>query len=168
MPYTLTHRANHTIEISAHLESAAVERERDGIVRNFRSKARIPGFRPGKAPAAAVRARFADEIRNELQEHLTGLLWGEVFESESEIEPISNPQIRDLSFAEDGGFSFTAELEVRPRYELPELGDLRLPDVSLDVSETEIDEELAKVQEEQAVWEPAEDRAWCRAPGPAC
>ena len=156
MPYTLTHRANHTVEISAHLESAAVDSERDGIVRKFRSKAHVPGFRPGKAPVAAVRARFADEIRDELQEHLTGLLWGEVFDGESEIEPITNPQVRDLSFAEDGAFSFTAELEVRPRYDLPELGELSLPEISLEISETEIDEELAKVQEEQAVWEPAE------------
>ena len=156
MPYTLTHRANHTIEISAQLESTEVDRERDGIVRKFRSKASVPGFRPGKAPAAAVRARFADEIRDELQEHLTGLLWGEVFDGESEIEPITNPQIRDLSFAEDGAFSFTAELEVRPRYDLPELGELNLPEISLEISETEVDEELVKVQEEQAVWEPAE------------
>jgi trigger factor len=156
MPYTLTQRANHTIEISAQLESTEVDRERDGIVRKFRSKASVPGFRPGKAPAAAVRARFADEIRDELQEHLTGLLWKEVFDGESEIEPITNPQIRDLSFAEDGAFSFTAELEVRPRYDLPELGELSLPDISLEISEAEIDGELAKVQEEQAVWEPAE------------
>ena len=156
MPYTLTHRANHTVEISAHLDSAAVDSERDGIVRKFRSKAQVPGFRPGKAPVAAVRARFADEIREDLQEHLTGLLWGEVFDAESEIEPITNPQIQDLSFAEDGAFSFTAELEVRPRYDLPELAELSLPEISLEISEAEIDEELVKVQEEQAVWEPAE------------
>jgi trigger factor len=159
MPYTLTHRANHTVEISAHLESAVVDRERDDIIRNFRGKARIPGFRPGKAPAAAIRARFADEIREELQEHLTGLLWREVFEGESEIQPITNPQIRDLSFADNGGFSFTAELEVRPRYELPELGGVSLPEISLEVSEAEIDDELAKVQEEQGVWEPSEGDA---------
>jgi trigger factor len=157
MPYTLTHRANHTVEISAHLDSAAVDRERDGIVRSFRGKARVPGFRPGKAPVAAVRARFADEIREELQEHLTGLLWREVFEAEREIQPITNPQIRDLSFAEDGGFSFTAELEVRPQYELSEIEDLTLPEISLDVSDAEIDDELTKVQEEQGVWEPSED-----------
>ncbi len=157
MPYTLTHRANHTVEISAHLESTDVDRERDGIVRSFRTKARLPGFRPGKAPVAAVKARFADEIREELQEHLTGLLWREVFESESEIEPITNPQIRELAFADDGGFSFTAELEVRPRYELPALDGVSLPEVSLAISDNEIDEEVTKVQEEQAVWEPAED-----------
>jgi trigger factor len=157
MPYTLTHRANHTVEISAHLDSVAVDRERDDIVRSFRGKARVPGFRPGKAPAAAVRARFADEIRDELQEHLTGLLWREVFEGETEIQPITNPQIRDLSFAEDGGFSFTAELEVRPQYELPEIDDLSLPEISLEVGEAEIDDELTKVQEEQGAWEPSED-----------
>ena len=157
MPYTLTHRAHHTVEISAHLEPDEVDRERDGIVRKFRSRASVPGFRPGKAPVAAVRARFADEIRDELQEHLTGILWGEVFDGESGIEPITNPQIRELSFAESGAFSFTAELEVRPRYDLPELGGLSLPEISLDISESEINEELAKVQEEQAVWEPAED-----------
>ena len=157
MPYTLTHRAHHTVEISAHLEPDEVDRERDGIVRKFRSRASVPGFRPGKAPVAAVRARYADEIRDELQEHLTGILWGEVFDGESGIEPITNPQIRELSFAESGAFSFTAELEVRPRYDLPELGGLSLPEISLDISQAEINEELAKVQEEQAVWEPAED-----------
>lgn len=157
MPYTLTHGANHTVEVSARLEPSVVDQERDGIIRSIRTKARVPGFRPGKAPVAAVRARYSDEIREELQEHLTGLLWREVFESESEIEPITNPQIRDLEFADDGGFTFTAELEVRPQYELQEVNELELPETSLDVSDAEIDEELAKVQEEQAVWEPAED-----------
>ena len=159
MPYTVTHRANHTIEVSAHLESSVVERERDGIVKSFRSKARIPGFRQGKAPAAAVRARFANEIKDELQEQLTGLLWREILEAESNIEPLTNPRMRDFEFADDGGFSFTAELEVRPRYELPELSGPSLPEVSLEVSDAEGDEELAKVQDEQAVWEPADDES---------
>ncbi len=157
MTYTLNRRANHTVEISAHLDSAVVESEREGIIRNIRRNARIPGFRPGKAPVAAVRTRYADEIREELQEHLTGLLWREVFEGESEIEPITNPQIRDLEFDEDGGFSFAAELEVRPKYELPEISGLVLPEAALEVSDAEISEELGKIQEEQAVWEPAED-----------
>jgi len=157
MPYTLTRRANHTIEIAAHLETDAVTRERDGIVRHFRGKAQVPGFRPGKAPDAAVRARFAAEIDEELQEHLTGLLWREVFDGEDEIDPLTNPEISDLEFATDGGFSFKAELEVRPSYDLPALEELDLPEASLDVSDPEIDGELTKVQEEQAVWEPADD-----------
>jgi trigger factor len=157
MPYTLTRRANHTIEISAHLEPETVTRERDGIVRTFRGKARVPGFRPGKAPVAAVRARYANEIDEELQEHLTGLLWREVFDGEDAMDPLTNPAISDLEFASDGGFRFTAEFEVRPSYDLPELGTLDLPEATLDVADPEIEGELLKIQEEQAVWEPAED-----------
>jgi trigger factor len=157
MPYTLTRRANHTVEISANLDADTVGRERDGIIRNIRGKANVPGFRPGKAPAAAVRARYADEIQDELKEHLTGLLWHEVFSGEEDIEPLTNPHIHSLDFTADGAFNLTAELEVRPQYELPELGQLSLPEVLLEVAEAEIAGELAKVAEEQAVWEPADD-----------
>ena len=159
MPYTLTRGANHTVAITATLDPEAVSRERQHIVRAMRRTARVPGFRPGKAPESAIRARFADEISSELQEHLTGILWREVFDAEHDIEPITNPQIRELAFADDGGFQFTAELEVRPRFELPELAGLELPVVSLEVSEAEVEGELAKIQEEHAVWEPAEEAA---------
>jgi len=157
MPYTITRRANHTVEIAADLDADTVDRERDGIIRNIRGKANVPGFRPGKAPAAAVRARYADEIQDELKEHLTGLLWHEVFNGEEEIEPLTNPQIHTLDFTADGAFKLSAELEVRPQYELLELGPLSLPEVSLEVTDAEIAGELAKVAEEQAIWEPADD-----------
>jgi trigger factor len=157
MPYTLTRKANHTIEISAELDPDAVSKERGVIVKSIRHKASVPGFRRGKAPEAAVRARYAEEIHEELQEHLTGVLWREVFDGEEELSPLTNPQMKAVDFAEDGGFSFTAELEVRPEYELPEIEGLTLPEVSLDISDPEIDAELAKIQEEQAVWQPADD-----------
>jgi trigger factor len=157
MPYTLTRGTNHTIEVAAHLDAEAVAKERNTIVRTFRQKARVPGFRAGKAPEAAVRARYAEEIHEELQEQLTGALWREVLDEETEIEPLTNPRISNLEFEDDGGFRFTAELEVRPRYEFPELGKLALPEVTLEVSDAEIDIELEKVREEQAIWEPADD-----------
>jgi trigger factor len=159
MPYTLTRKANHTIEISAQLDPDAVAKERGVIVKTIRRKASVPGFRQGKAPEAAVRARYAEEIHEELQEHLTGVLWREVFDGEEDLSPLTNPQMKAIDFAEDGGFGFTAELEVRPEYELPEIEGLTLPEVSLEVSEPEIDAELAKIQEEHAVWQPADDDA---------
>jgi len=157
MPYTLTRGANHTVAITASLEPDAVSRERDGIIRTIRRSARVPGFRPGKAPEAAVRTRYADEIDSELKDQLTGRLWREVFDSEKDLEPLTSPQVRDLSFGDDGGFSFTAELEVRPRYELPEIAGIELPPFPLEVGDGEVAAELGRIQEEQAVWEPADD-----------
>jgi len=157
MPYTVTRAANHTVAITANLEPEAVDRERKNILRKIRRSASVPGFRPGKAPEAAVRARYADAIQEELQEHLTGVLWHEIFDGENEMDPLTNPEINDLEFSDDGGFRFTAELEVRPKYELPEIENLDLPEVSLEVTDAEIEGELVKVAEEQAVWEPAEE-----------
>jgi trigger factor len=156
MPYSVTRAANHTVAITANLEPEAVTREREEILRKIRRSASVPGFRPGKAPAAAVRARYASTIEEELREHLTGVLWHEILDGESDLRPLTDPEIRDLEFSEDGGFRFTAELEVRPHYELPEIGPLELPPISLEVSAAEIDDELVKVAEEQSVWEPAE------------
>ncbi len=159
MPYSLTRSANHTIEVAAHLDAEAVDRERQTIIRTIRGKARIPGFRPGKAPEAAVRARFAEEILEELKEHLAGVLWREVVNDEADLRPLTEPKIQNLEFGDDGGFRLSAQFEVRPDYQIGDLGGIELPVVSVEVTEAEIDEELEKVREEQATWEPADDAA---------
>jgi trigger factor len=158
MPYTLSHLANNTVEVTAELDPDRVASERTQIVRKFSREARIPGFRPGKAPASAVQARFADDIQQELQEHLAGVLMREVFEGEDDLEPITHPQLKEVGFGDDGDFKLTAEIEVRPRYELPSIEGIELPEVSLEVTEAEVAEELDKVAEEHATWEPADDQ----------
>ncbi len=158
MPYKLSHQPNHTVQVDAELDADAVARERATVVGSFRRQARIPGFRPGRAPESAIIARFADDIDKELKEHLTGLLLREVFESEETLEPLTHPQLKDLEFGEDGGFRMAAEMEVRPAYELPEIEGIELPQVSLEVTDAEIDAELEKVAEENGTWEPANDQ----------
>jgi trigger factor len=159
MPYTLTEQANHTVEIAGTLETHIVERERRTIVRSIGKRARIPGFREGKAPENVVRTRFADDIDAELKEHLSQLVWQEVIEAEKDLRPLTAPQVSDLGFDNDGVFRFVAQLEVRPRYDLPDLTSAELPEVSIEVSDQEIDTELERLQDEQAVWEPIEDEA---------
>jgi len=157
MSYTLSRLANNSVEITAEVDADVVASERSQIVKGFSRQARIPGFRPGKAPASAIRARYAEDIEKELREHLAGVVLREVFESEEDLEPLTHPQLKDAEFGEDGGFRMTAAMETRPRYDLPELEGIALPEVSLDVTEAEIAAELNKVAEEHATWEPADD-----------
>jgi trigger factor len=159
MPYKMTHRANHTVEIEAELDADTVAEERSTIVQAIRKRARVPGFRPGKAPIAAVQARFGDDIRAELEEQLTGRLLREVFDAEDDLHPITHPRLRDVQLDDERGFRFTAEMEVRPHYELVDLADLELSEVSLEVNEAEVEAELAKVAEEHGTWEPADGEA---------
>jgi trigger factor len=157
MSYTLSRLANNTVEVTAEYDAEAVAKERAQIIKGFSRQARIPGFRPGKAPASAVQARFAEDIEKELREHLAGAMLREVFEAEEDLEPVTHPQLKDAEFVQDGSFRMTAAMEIRPRYELPEVGDVVLPEVSLEVSDADIDSEIDKVAEEHASWEPADD-----------
>jgi trigger factor len=159
MTYKLTEQANHKVEVAGSLTTETVDRERAGIVRSIRSRAKLPGFRDGKAPESMIRARFAEDIDTELKEHLGQMVWQEVMEAEEELQPLTAPQIREIGFSDDGAFSLTAELEVRPKYELPDLESAELPEVSLEVSDAEVDTELDRLADQQAVWQPVEDEA---------
>lgn len=159
MTYKLTELANHKVEVEGSLEADIVERERATIVRSFKSRAKLPGFRDGKAPESLIRARFGEDIDAELKERLSQRVWQELMEGETELQPLTLPQLREAAFDTEGAFSMVAELEVRPSYVLPDLADAELPDVSIEVTDAEVEEELERLAEQQAVWQPAEDAA---------
>jgi trigger factor len=158
MTYKLTEQVNYKLEVAGSLQTEIVDRERQSIVRSIRGRAKLPGFRDGKAPESMIRARFAEDIDAELKEGLSQLVWEEVMEAEKELQPLTMPQVREVKFADDGSFELVAELEVRPNYELPDLADATLPEVSLDITSSEVDAELETLREQQAVWEPVEDQ----------
>lgn len=157
MPYQLNRRPESTVEVTAELGPEKVEAERLHILRDVRRSARIPGFRPGKAPLAMVKARFSGTVEEELLKHLSADLWTEVVEGEEDLRAVTGLQVKDTSFAEDGSFHMTGTIEVRPQLELGEPEELDLPPFSIEVSEAEVEEEINKLRREQAAWEPAED-----------
>lgn len=158
MPYQLTRRPDHTVEVTAHADSETVEAERLHILQNVRRSARVPGFRPGKAPLSVVRTRFGDAVQSELEEHLSKHLWQEVLDGEEGLEPLTPLQVKNAVFKDDGSFAIDAELEVRPRYDLATVDRLTLPEVAISVTDGEVEQELERLRKEQAAWEPAVDQ----------
>ena len=55
-------------EMSIEVPVEDVEREKDSLLKSYRAKAKIPGFRPGKAPIDVVRKRFQKELEEEIRE----------------------------------------------------------------------------------------------------
>ncbi len=157
MSYQVTERLQHKVEIAAQLEPEVVERERKALLRSWSGKARIPGFRPGKAPLAILQARFGDQVQGELIEKLAAIALQEVLEGEDNLRPLGPPEVTKADLEPDGGFSLGAEMEVRPEIELRPIEELTLPEVSVEVSDDEVEQEVEKLQKEQAAWEPADD-----------
>src|SRR6476469_9549000 len=118
-------------------------------------RARLPGFRPGKAPAAVVRKRFGDAIRQTVLEEVVREGWETARSSES-LKPVTDPSIRNLKFEDGSPIEFDILVEVRPEIKLERTGGFRLERRLEPVADGAVDEQLARLQEQKATWIPVE------------
>jgi trigger factor len=118
-------------------------------------RARLPGFRPGKAPAAVVRKRFGDAIRQTVLEEVIRESWETARSSES-LKPVTDPSIRNLKFEEGSPIEFELLVQVRPEIKLERTGGFRLERRVAPVTDTAVQEQLARLQEQKAAWIPVE------------
>jgi trigger factor len=118
-------------------------------------RARLPGFRPGKAPAAVVRKRFGDAIRQSVLEEVIRESWETARASES-LKPITDPSIRNLKFEDGSPIEFDLLVEVRPELTLERMGGFRVERRVATVADAGVEEQLARVQEQKATWIPVE------------
>jgi trigger factor len=101
-------RKNLTIEIPRDVVDAEIER----VARDYSRKARIPGFRPGKAPARVIKQRFRDQILHDVAHELVPSAIDEAMR-ERGLEPVDTPDVRDVNVEE--GSALTVHGVVRHR-----------------------------------------------------
>src|ERR1700733_13402962 len=109
------------LEIPAETVQKAVER----VAKEFARVARVPGFRPGKAPITLIRRKFAEDIKSEVLQSLVP----EQIEravSENKLVPVTQPQVDKVDFTETGPVKFRATFEVLPEFELGQYKDLEV------------------------------------------
>jgi trigger factor len=158
MSYEIERATPCRVVLTATVAADDVRAEREHVVTSFVRAARMDGFRKGKAPRALVERRFAKEIREDLEEHLTRRVWDEA-RQEEKLRPASSLGIRDATWLESGEFRLTGEFDVYPTIELPSTEPFTPPPFELEPSDDEVADAVAQLQERQAVWEPAEDGA---------
>lgn len=121
----------------------------DRIASDYRQYARIPGYRPGKAPRSVVEAKFRKQIKEELTKKLL---------SESCREAITAHQLRVVSLAEidevevddDRSMRFTATLVTAPEFELPDYKNIATESLPAEVREEEVDESIQNLRHQSA------------------
>lgn len=139
----------HEIEVTVPLET--VDQETERVVNKIRSRARIPGFRPGKAPASMVRLRFAEEIRKEVLEALIPRHLYQKIEADG-LRPVGTPDVSDVKLETGAPLSFKAEFEVLPDFDLKEYRNLEVEYEEPDTTEEEIAAALGRIREKHAVY----------------
>jgi len=122
-------------------------------VKYYAKRARLPGFRPGKAPEAVVRKRFNDAIRQTVLEEMLREGWETAKSSES-LKPIADPSVRNLKFEEGSPIEFDLLIEVRPEIKLDRIGGFKVERQVAAVPDGAVDERVASLQEAKAAWIP--------------
>src|SRR5688572_21620928 len=112
-----------SLEVSIPPES--VRAAEDRATKFYQQRARLPGFRQGKAPAAVVRKKFGDDIRQEALRELVQESW-RVAQKQEELKPIADPHIHNLKWEEGAPVTFEFHVELKPELKLQRLGGFRL------------------------------------------
>ena len=143
-----------TIEVA----SDAVTREMDKALADVAKKAKIPGFRPGKAPKVIVEKHYGEEVRNEVLHRLLSESYLQALQ-EHNLNPVEVPQIDNVSsLAKGSPLTFTATVEVRPTIELGTYDGIEVKEESLVVSDDEVSQTIDRLRDMYAQLEVVEGR----------
>ncbi|MFQ5813251.1 MAG: trigger factor [Anaerolineae bacterium] len=136
-----------TIEIGEERAKRALR----NVARRISRRAKIPGFRPGKAPYNVVARYFGKEaLSKEVLDELGDAVYKEALE-EAELEPFGQAQFTDY---ETNPLVLKLVVPLAPVVELGDYRQMRLEPEEETVREEEIDEALRRIQEQNTFWEP--------------
>lgn len=131
----------HALEIT--VPAADVEKETERAAAAIQGKVRLPGFRPGKAPLAMVKSRFAQDVRQEVLEKLVPRFLNAAVEQDH-LQVVSQPSISEVHLHAGEPLRFKAEFEVAPVFELGEYQGLTVTYAEPEAADADV---LARIEE---------------------
>jgi trigger factor len=137
------------------LEAAEVDAEHQAVLGEYVRLARLPGFRPGKAPAAMVVKRFAKEIADEFKQKVVAKAYRDALEKEK-LEVLNVVNVEEGTIAPGTPASITVAVDVRPTFTLPDYNGLPTEVAPVEPTEAEIDNVIQALRSEAADFKPVE------------
>src|SRR5215831_21081795 len=119
-------------KLQIELPPEEVAKEWDAIASSFARFAKIPGYRPGKAPRAVIDKRFRKEIREELIKKLVAKSYREAV-AQKKLRVASLTNVDQVQVSDDKSMSFEATIVTAPEFKLPDYKKIsvELPDAKV-------------------------------------
>ena len=131
------------------LDESEVDAVHQSVVAEFSKLARIPGFRPGKAPAAMVAKRFAKDINEEFKQKVLSKAYRDALEQQKlDVLNIVNVEPGDVQPGHSA--AVTIALDVRPEFKLPDYVGLATEVAPTDATDAEVDNVIEGMRAERA------------------
>jgi trigger factor len=135
--------------ISVEITPERFKGERSRVLKEMVKEVALPGFRKGKVPVDIVEKRFEGEIRAEAIRSILPDAYDHIV-SEHGLEPVGDPEFRDVKAAGDEPLAFTVCIEVFPRFEIEEYRGITVPAEDPVVTDEEVQEVIANLRERSA------------------
>ncbi len=135
-----------------------VEREVNERLKRLAKNARLPGFRPGKAPLKVVESRYGTDVLNEVASSLIDSSLREALTQEKLI-PAGGPDVEPIKLGRGEDLEYTASFEVFPEIERLELSGVEIERPLYEVEQADIDATIESMRKQRIAWRPVEREA---------
>ena len=134
------------VRINVEVPFKELQPDFDRAYKELAKQVRLPGFRPGKAPAKLLEARVGREaILDQVVNEALPSRYGQAV-TESDVRPLGQPNIEVIKKEYGQELVFTAEVDVRPDIALPDLSALKITVDPIQVSDEDVDAELQSLR----------------------
>ena len=138
--------------------ASVIEENRAKLLKEYASQVKLPGFRPGKAPASIVAGKFAKELQQELVQSVVQAAYKEIGENK-EIEIYSLVEVKEPTVEAGKDAEIRFEIDVVPAFTLPEYKGISVPAEDTSVSEDDIAKAIEGIRSQRAEFNKTEDAA---------
>lgn len=144
--------------IVASFDADEVTAEHKAIVAEFTKLAKMPGFRPGKAPAAMVQKRYAKDIKEEFRKKVMTKAYQSSIQ-DSKLEVLNVVDVQEGDIEPDSPATITVTVDIQPEFDLPEYEGLATTIEPSEASDEEVEKVIENMRAERADFKEVEREA---------
>ena len=144
-------------ELELEIPADEVSKATEKVAKEFARLARVPGFRPGKAPISLIKRRFAEDIKGEVLQTLVPQQVEKAV-AQQKLTPVSQPQVDKVEYNEGQAVKFRASFEVLPEFVLGDYKNLEIEMPEMQITDESVANTLAEMQQRAATFTPVEGR----------
>ena len=157
MNVALDPQPNCIVNLDIELPADRVAKEWASIAKEYQKHARLPGYRPGKAPMPMIESRYGREIESEVRDSLSREAVLEALETKN-VTLHAIKEISDVAIAPDKTMKIRAVVLRAPEFELPDYKNIHIEVPRRIITDADVDQILEYLREPHSTFDPVTDR----------
>ncbi len=134
-----------------------VSKRMEEAYRNLASEVSIKGFRKGKVPRKVLEKNYAEKVQHDLADKMIQETYFDAVE-EVNLDVVAHPDVKSFDFVDDGTFSYVAEVDVRPIFDLVDYKGVEVEQEEVVIADADVDAEIEALRRQKAPLRNVEDR----------